>query len=213
MLRFPSVGVAGGHNKSEEFMERRLPSPTLVIACLALFVSLTGSGIAAGHYLITSTKQIHPSVIKKLKGATGPAGARGSQGPAGTAGVAGAAGARGPSGLSGLVTVTSIPVDLDPGYYVAPTATCPAGTSVIGTGSYGGVDWASVAWVKSYGTFVGGEINNFAATTAPGVYIQAICATVSATGSGLSVSKQDQLQQFKADVTAATTNRQLKIAR
>src|SRR5664280_2055438 len=99
-------------------------SPTMVIACLALFISLTGTSIAAGHYLITSTKQIKPSVLTKLKGASGP---KGSQG---------APGARGSSGISGLVTVTSTPVDLLNSYYVMPTATCPTGTSVIGTGSY-----------------------------------------------------------------------------
>lgn len=41
----------------------------MVIALLALFVSLAGTGIAATHYLITSTKQIKPSVLKQLKGA------------------------------------------------------------------------------------------------------------------------------------------------
>ncbi len=186
-------------------MKRRLPSPTMVIACLALFVSLTGSSIAAGHYLITSTKQIKPSVISKLKGATGPAGSRGSQGPAGAAGVAGAAGARGPSGLSGLVTVQSTAVDLPDGYEVSPVATCPSGTSVVGTGWYSSI--AYVGYVKNYGTFVGAYMWNYSGgggPTATGVHIQAICAAVSASGSSLSLTKQEQLQQFRADQAAFT---------
>jgi hypothetical protein len=70
---------------------------------------MTGGAFAA-KYLITSTKQISPSVLKKLKGAAGPAGAPGApgaQGPAGPAGPAGvvgkdgAAGAAGPTGATG----------------------------------------------------------------------------------------------------------------
>jgi hypothetical protein len=76
----------------------RKPSPAMVIACLALFVASTGTSIAAKHYLITSTKQIKPSVLTKLKGAKGPMGATGAQG---IAGIAGAAGARGPTGAAG----------------------------------------------------------------------------------------------------------------
>jgi len=42
-------------------MSRR-PSPTAIIACSALFFSLTATGIAASRYVITSTSQIKPSV-------------------------------------------------------------------------------------------------------------------------------------------------------
>jgi len=73
------------------------PSPATVIACLALFLAGTGTGIAAKHYVITSTKQIKPSVLKQLKGAKGPAGATGATG---AAGAAGAAGAQGPAGTA-----------------------------------------------------------------------------------------------------------------
>jgi hypothetical protein len=76
----------------------RWPSPTMIIACLALFISLTGSSIAASHYLITSTHQIKPSVIKKLKGAKGPRGYRGYRGLQGVQGATGATGAQGAIG-------------------------------------------------------------------------------------------------------------------
>ena len=38
-----------------------------IVAWLALFVALGGTSIAAQHYLITSTSQIKPSVLKKLE--------------------------------------------------------------------------------------------------------------------------------------------------
>jgi hypothetical protein len=83
-------------------MERkfRRPSAAMVVACLALFVASTGTSIAASHYLITSTKQIKPSVLAKLKGAKGLTGAQGTAGAAGaqgTQGLKGDTGATGPS--------------------------------------------------------------------------------------------------------------------
>jgi hypothetical protein len=66
-----------------------------VAATLALFFAMTGGALAAGHYLITSTKQIKPSVLKSLAGKAGPAG------PAGPAGAAGAKGETGATGTTG----------------------------------------------------------------------------------------------------------------
>ncbi|HWY17899.1 MAG TPA: hypothetical protein VNY27_04220 [Solirubrobacteraceae bacterium] len=70
---------------------------------LALVFAMTGGAYAAGHFLITSTKQISPKVLKQLKGASGKAGANGAQGPAGPPGPPGAAGAgsAGPTGPAG----------------------------------------------------------------------------------------------------------------
>jgi hypothetical protein len=82
----------------------RRPSPAMVVACLALFVVSTGTSIAANHYLITSTKQIKPSVLKKLKGAKGPKGNTGAIGATGAVGATGATGAVGAQGPSGVVT-------------------------------------------------------------------------------------------------------------
>ena len=69
-----------------------------VTATLALFFAMSGGALAASHYLITSTKQIKPSVLTALKGR---AGATGAAGPAGPAGATGTAGATGPAGTTG----------------------------------------------------------------------------------------------------------------
>ena len=82
-------------------------SPAAMIASLALVFAMTSGAYAAGRYLITSTKQISPKVLKSLKGATGAAGANGAngaagpQGSAGAKGESGAAGGTGPAGPTG----------------------------------------------------------------------------------------------------------------
>jgi hypothetical protein len=89
-------------------IRRRLHfSPAMVIAGLALVFAMSGGAYAAKKYLITSTKQISPKVLKQLQGkaglagAPGVAGAQGVQGPAGPAGPAGAGGAKGETGPAG----------------------------------------------------------------------------------------------------------------
>lgn len=78
-----------------------------VAMTLALVLAMSGGAYAAGKIIITSTKQISPSVLKKLTGKTGktgpsgPAGASGLAGAVGPAGPAGAPGASGASGASG----------------------------------------------------------------------------------------------------------------
>ena len=78
-----------------------------VVATLALVFAMSGGALAAKHYLINSTNQINPRVVKKLRGnagKTGPAGPRGPtglQGPKGTDGPKGAEGPRGPRGFEG----------------------------------------------------------------------------------------------------------------
>jgi hypothetical protein len=75
-------------------MRRRL-SYANVTATLALVFAMSGGALAANHYLINSTKQINPKVLKKLTGkagktgATGATGATGSTGPQGKEGPAG----------------------------------------------------------------------------------------------------------------------------
>ncbi|MGH2878777.1 MAG: collagen-like triple helix repeat-containing protein [Solirubrobacteraceae bacterium] len=68
---------------------------------LALVFAMTGGAYAAKKYLITSTKQISPKVLKQLEGKAGPAGAQGPAGPAGPQGNPGAPGKDGTNGTNG----------------------------------------------------------------------------------------------------------------
>jgi len=125
-------------------MRPRRPSTSTVIASLALFFALGGTAIAAKHYLITSTTQIKPSVLAKLKGARGEAGAQGTAGPPGPQGPAGAQGPPGPSNLSKLTEMLG-PENRVPAYnevgpggeegVEASVATCPLGQHVVSGGS------------------------------------------------------------------------------
>ena len=66
---------------------------------------MTGGALAAKHYLVNSTKQINPKVLKKLNGRTGHAGATGPTGAAGTAGAIGPAGPAGTPGKEGASAI------------------------------------------------------------------------------------------------------------
>jgi hypothetical protein len=72
-----------------------------VAMTLALVFAMTGGAYAASKYLITSTKQISPKVLKSLKGANGKNGAAGVAGTAGATGPAGPGGAKGETGAAG----------------------------------------------------------------------------------------------------------------
>lgn len=75
----------------------RRPSAAMLVALFALVLSMGGgSALAAKHYLISSTRQISPKVLTKLKGKTGPQGKTGLQGPQGSQG------SQGPQGFQGL---------------------------------------------------------------------------------------------------------------
>jgi hypothetical protein len=72
-----------------------------VVATLALVFAMSGGAYAASKFLITSSKQIKPSVLASLKGKAGAAGAAGALGPAGPQGPAGASGKDGAPGGKG----------------------------------------------------------------------------------------------------------------
>jgi hypothetical protein len=91
-------------------MKRRIPVALLALAPL---FALSGTAMARSHsaknrYLITSTNQISPSVLAKLKGKPGP------QGPPGS-------GPLGPQGLQGIVGPIGLPGERGPQGSVGPT--------------------------------------------------------------------------------------------
>jgi hypothetical protein len=83
---------------------RRRFSYANVAATLALVFAMSGGAFAAKHYLVSSTKQISPKVLKKLKGKAGPKGANGVTGATGPTGPTGATGAPGAAGKDGVGT-------------------------------------------------------------------------------------------------------------
>jgi hypothetical protein len=97
-------------------VRKRMTYTNLALTLIVLF-SMTGVTFAAGKFLITSTKQISPKVLKSLKGANGktgpagPVGLAGSAGPAGAAGVGkeGAPGKEGTPGTPGTPGAPGIP--------------------------------------------------------------------------------------------------------
>ncbi len=74
---------------------------TNVAVTVALVFAMSGGAYAASKYVITSTKQISPKVLKTLQGKAGKAGANGAQGAPGVAGAQGSAGPQGPQGPAG----------------------------------------------------------------------------------------------------------------
>jgi hypothetical protein len=90
----------GGTHKMLSRIGKRF-TYTNVAMTVALVFAMSGGAFAAGKYLITSTKQISPKVLKSLQGKAGANGANGATGPAGPAGAAGPAGPQGPKGDAG----------------------------------------------------------------------------------------------------------------
>jgi hypothetical protein len=72
-----------------------------VAMTLALVFAMSGGAYAASKYVITSTKQISPKVLKSFKGVNDKTGAKGAAGPAGAAGATGPTGPAGKDGANG----------------------------------------------------------------------------------------------------------------
>jgi hypothetical protein len=72
-----------------------------VAATLALVFAMSGGALAASRYLITSTHQISPKVLKSLRGSAGHQGIPGVAGAPGLTGATGTTGNTGPRGATG----------------------------------------------------------------------------------------------------------------
>jgi hypothetical protein len=126
---------------------RKRVTYTNVAMTLALVFAMTGGAYAASKVLITSTKQIKPSVLAQLKGkagangtpgAQGPAGVAGAQGPAGPQGAAGAVGAEGPAGPVGATGPKG--ANGKNGEPWTPNNTLPVGATETGAWSFGSIN-------------------------------------------------------------------------
>jgi hypothetical protein len=106
----------------EEASMRRHLNYANVVATFALVFAMSGGALAAKHYLINSTKQIKPSVLKSLKGNAGKTGKTGATGPIGAPGAAGKEGLAGKEGPAGPF----------------PTGNAPSGVTVRGNYAAGG---------------------------------------------------------------------------
>jgi hypothetical protein len=102
-----------------ESAPRKRLSYANVVATLALVLALGGGTAWATNYIIVSTHQIRPSVLKSLRGNRGP------RGYAGTDGTNGTNGTNGPTGPAGA-----------PGSNLTAETVLPSGQSESGT--YGG---------------------------------------------------------------------------
>jgi hypothetical protein len=113
-----------------------------IVATLALLFAMSGGALAASHYLVTSTKQISPKVLKALKGAPGKSGTPGATGPAGPTGPTGPAGAKGepgptgPQGPQGLKGEDGAPGAPGKNGTTGFTATLPSGKTETGTWAF-----------------------------------------------------------------------------
>ena len=156
----------------------RRPSPAMLVACLALLVGLSGTGVAAVSVVArnsvgtlqlrddaVSRPKIRNNAINSAKVAARsllrsdfapgqlPAGPTGPQGPAGPAGSAGPAGAAGPAGVIGAVTVRPQSVSIpDPGPTFGKarvTSQCSGNERAISGGTHWSDDNAAYELVTS----------------------------------------------------------------
>ena len=151
-------------------MLRKL-TPAMVIALIALFVALTGTG-AAG----TAAKQMKGTAVKAgqavgvvkrgprgPRGRAGPQGPQGRQGSQGQQGQPGQQGTQGPSGITSQTEVVAeyaVPARGIDGYIKIITATCPSGMGSV-TGGFVAITGASEIWYsrRSPGGWSAGIVN------------------------------------------------------
>jgi hypothetical protein len=178
----------------------------MVVSLIALVFSMSGGALAAQHYLLTSTSQIKPSVLRKLEkpalaatpGAPvpGPAGATGATGERGAKGDPGEGGAQGPKGetvigqrgekgeqgslgIERIQQAEGTPVTLLPGQRREEgiEVTCPEGGTPIG-GGYVASEATINVYASSMMSNTGWHVSaiNTSSTNEGTVTVHVICA-------------------------------------
>jgi hypothetical protein len=191
-----------------KLLRRFQPSPALVVACLALALSLGGVSYAAFRLPANSvgTRQvINHSLLKgDFKPGQLPRGPRGFTGVAGANGANGATGPMGPAGIA-LIGAVGGPAGAMCAYgggacqVGSSTATCPAGTVVLGGGYTSDSTNLSVPFTaRTSGTTFDVIGINYDAS-ARSITAQAICAT----GPGVSSAGAAQAQQSFGNAIAS----------
>jgi hypothetical protein len=152
---------------------RRHLSYANIVATLALVFAMSGSALAAKHYLINSTKQINPKVLKKLKGNVGKTGAKGlagTPGATGSPGPEGHVGGTGPAGeAQAFATITpGKPAEISPGSRGVVSAITSGGATCVFldpsidldtiTAIVSATAGTAVYWTDPNGCIVGGKV-------------------------------------------------------
>ncbi len=115
-------------------MFRKHLSYANVVATMALVFAMSGGALAASHYLLNSTKQINPKLLKKLTGKTGATGRAGVTGKEGAAGKEGTAGKNG----ANLTAETTLPSgQSESGTFAAGSGYVDSGEELFGKKYYG----------------------------------------------------------------------------
>jgi hypothetical protein len=112
---------------------RRYLSYANIAATLALVFAMSGGALAAKHYLLNSTKQISPPLLKKLRGRSGSTGPTGPTGPRGERGFKGEKGPKGEIGAPGSARAYGV---INSKGEAVPLKTRNLTSLKIGTGSY-----------------------------------------------------------------------------
>jgi hypothetical protein len=136
-------------------MKRAYPSPALVIACVALFVAMGGTGYAATQLSSGQGRAIASKAAKR-----GPRGPRGPQGPQGLQGTPGAPGKPGSNAFGALTYVTGPASEIPKEEQGSVLAQCPPGLHVIGGGVESGDETPGESINSSFPSNAKGEAGN-----------------------------------------------------